>query len=93
MSLLSRLFGGGGDGGSSKSKPSETYEGFSITAEPMKDGGSWRLAAKIEKEIGGEIKSHQLIRADTFQSAEEASSAAVAKAKQIIDEQGERLLG
>lgn len=92
MSLLSRLFGGGGSDSSAK-QPSETYEGFSITAEPMKDGGSWRLAARIEKEIDGELKSHHLIRADTFQSADEASDAAVAKAKQIIDEQGSRLFG
>ena len=93
MSLLSRLFGGGGGSGSGSSQPSETYEGFTIFAEPMKDGGSWRLAARIEKEVDGETKSHQLIRADTFQSADEAAGAAVAKAKQIIDEQGARLLG
>lgn len=93
MSLLSRLFGGGGGGGKAAEQPAETYEGFSITPDPIKDGGSWRLAARVEKEIGGEMKSHHLIRADTFQSADEASSAAIAKAKQIIDEQGDRLLG
>jgi len=92
MSLLSRLFGGGGDKGGASNQPSETYEGFSIIAEPMRDGGSWRLAARIEKEIDGELKSHRLIRADTFQSADEASGAAIVKAKQIIDEQGARLL-
>ena len=90
MSILSRLFGGGG--GTQSSQSTETYEGFTIILEPMKDGGSWRLAARIEKEIDGETKSHQLIRADTFQSADEASSAALVKAKQVIDEQGVALL-
>ncbi len=91
MSLLSKLFGGGGSAKVS-SQPAEQYEGFNITPEPMKDGGSWRLAARIEKEVGGELKSHHLIRADTFQSADEATSAAVAKAKQLIDQEGDRLL-
>ena len=91
MSLLSRLFGGGGSG-EAQAKPGVTYEGFMIFPEPMKDGGSWRLAARIEKEVDAEIKTHQLIRADTFQSPDEAASAAEAKAKQVIDEQGEALL-
>lgn len=93
MSLLSRLFGGGGGGSAKSDQPSETFEGFKIYAEPMKDGGSWRLAARIEKEVDGELKSHHLIRADTFQSADEAATAATAKAKQIISEQGARLFG
>lgn len=91
MSLLSRLFGGGGGGAAEQ--PAESYEGFSITPDPIKEGGSWRLAARVEKEIGGETKTHRLIRADTFQSADEAASASIAKAKQIIDEQGNRLFG
>lgn len=88
MSLLSKLFGGG----SGPTDPSETYEGFTIHPTPMPEGGKFRLAARIEKTVGEAVKSHQLIRADLFDSRDEAVGAAVLKAKQVIDEQGERIL-
>ncbi|MCB1358831.1 MAG: hypothetical protein KDK53_20805, partial [Maritimibacter sp.] len=69
MSLFSKLFGGG----SAASEPEpETYEGFRIFPEPIKESGGYRLGARIEKEVGGETRVHQLIRADVFQSEEEA---------------------
>ncbi len=89
MSLLSRLFGG-------SPKPeatTETYEGFRIIPEPHSGAGGYKIAARIEKEVGGELKTHQLLRADTVQSAEEAEALSIRKAKQLIDEQGERLFG
>ena len=86
MSLLSRLFG---------SKPkeiiAETYEEFRIYAEPMSEGRIYRLAARIELGEGDAMKTHQLIRADTFESEDAAIAASTAKAKQMIDQQGERL--
>lgn len=84
MALFSKLFGGGK---SSEPAPSETYKDFSITPVPEKEANGWRLAARIEKD--GQV--HNLIRADVIQSKEEADAASVAKAKQMIDEQGERL--
>ena len=89
MSILKTLFGGG----AAPEATPETYEGFAITPQPAKESGGYRLGARIEKEIGGEVKSHDLIRADTFQSLDEANSAAIRKAKQVIDEQGEQLFG
>ncbi len=89
MSLLSRLFGG--NDGSKPSEPAETYRGMQIYAEPQREGGTYRLAARIAHEIDGEIREHHLIRADTFQSIEDAKAASLAKAKQMIDEQGIRL--
>ena len=89
MSLLSRLFGGTSN--SPSKAPPELHDGFQITAEPMKDDGQYRLAARIEKEIDGELKSHHLIRADTFADPDQAAKAALAKAKQLIDQMGERL--
>ena len=90
MSLFSKLFGGGG---SPKTPEPETYEGFRIFVEPIKEGSGYRLAARIEKEVGGEVKSHRVIRADTFQSEDEARQYSRAKAKQMIDEQGDGLFG
>lgn len=90
MSLLSRLFGGVGGGGSPEAEP-EIYKDFSIFPEPIKEGGTFRIAARIEKEVDGETRVHHLIRADTAQGADIAAEASVAKARQLIDEQGEGL--
>ena len=87
MSILKKLFGGG----EAPKAATITYEGFAIYPEPIREGTSFRIAARIEKEIDGEVKSHQLIRADTLESQSAASDASVNKAKQIIDEQGDAL--
>ena len=88
MSLLSKLFGG------AKSDPEpETveHEGFTITPMPIDQGSNYRLSARVEKEIDGELKSHTLIRADTFQDADAATDASIRKARQVINEQGDRM--
>lgn len=89
MSILSRLFGG-----SSAREPEpepETYKDFRIFAEPIKEGSSFRIAARIEKEIGGEVRSHRMIRADTFDSADTAAEMSTRKAKLLIDQLGDKV--
>ena len=54
------------------------------------------LAARLElleaeKEVGGEVKEHRFVRAETHSSREEAIAFSIAKAKQIVDEQGDRI--
>ncbi len=97
MSFLKKLFGGGGGsgepGGGAKPVAEVTHDGFQIATTPIEEGGQFRVAAMISKEVGGEVKSHRLIRADMCGSAEEASDIALRKAKMMIDEQGERILG
>jgi len=95
MSFLKKLFGGGGSAGSGEPKPVEelTYEGFHIATMPMDEGGQFRVCAMITKEVDGETKTHKLIRADMSGSQKEASDISMRKAKQMIDEQGERFLG
>lgn len=89
MSLFSRLFGGGGKA----AKEPELYKEFRIFPEPQQGAGGYRVAARIEKDLGGETKVHQLLRADTLQTLEEAEAFSIRKAKQVIDEQGERIFG
>ncbi|MBO0663360.1 HlyU family transcriptional regulator [Jiella sp. MQZ9-1] len=93
MSFLKKLFGGAG--GATPGEPavvdSRDYAGFAIKATPMPEGGQFRLAALIEKEIGGETKVHRMIRADLFASKDDAAAFALRKAEQVIDEQGEAL--
>jgi len=89
MSLLSRLFGG-----SATPKPElkpEIYKDFRIFADPAKEGSRFRITARIEKEIAGALKSHTMIRADTFESAELAQEMTLRKAKLLIDERGDKL--
>ncbi len=89
MSFLKKLFGGKPD--SPTAAASEMHEGFIITPTPIAEGGQFRLCAEIRKEVSGEMKTHRLIRADMFASADQAADASVSKAKQVIREQGERI--
>lgn len=88
MSFLSKLFGGGAS--KPEAKPEE-HDGFMITAQPVKDGPRYRIGALVEKEVGGEMKSHTLIRADTLEDLQSAKEASIGKAKQLIDQMGDRL--
>lgn len=89
MSFLKKLFGGGAS--TQSEAEAEVYKGFAIKPTPISEGGSYRVCAVIEKEIEGEMKRHELVRADTVQGLEAAQTASVGKAKQLIDEQGDRL--
>lgn len=96
MSFWSKLFGGGGGGSNGSGEPqaggaSEEYKGFKITPLSMRTGAEYQLAGRIEKEIGGEVKRHDFVRADRFSSADDAAGMAISKGRQIIDEQGERI--
>lgn len=91
MSILSRLFGGKGGGSAETSAEPVLHEGYRIFAEPVKEASGWRLNARIEKEIAGETKVHQLIRADTFDGKDAAIEATIAKAHQVIDQMGEQI--
>ena len=91
MSLLSRLFGGSSD---SKSNVEPVpFQDFSIFVEPERADGGYRISARIEKEIGGEVKTHRMIRADTCNSIDEARDLTLAKAKVLIEQQGESIFG
>ena len=87
MSLLSRLFGKGGNEPAPTAGP-ETYEGFRIFPDPIKEAGGHRIAARIEMGDGDDAKVHNLVRADLCQTREEAVTMSLAKARQMIDEQG-----
>jgi hypothetical protein len=92
MSLLSRLFGSR-PAAEPPPAPAEEHKGFRIVPRPIPEGGTYRVAARIEKEVGGQTRAHDLVRADTMASLDEAKALSVAKARQMIDEQGERLFG
>ncbi len=63
------------------------YKDHRIFVAPLKEGKEYRIAARIEKDVDGETKVHQLIRADTMADKTAAEDASLAKAKQVIDQQ------
>ncbi len=92
MSLWSRLFGSNQEKEAASAR-AEEHKGFRITPKPIREGGHYRIAARIEKEVAGVPRVHDLVRADTVASPDEAHALSLAKARQVIDEQGERLFG
>lgn len=94
MSFLKKLFGGGDKSPDSAGTVEESeYKGFQIVTTPINEGGQFRVCAMISKDVDGEMKTHKLIRADMCSTKEEASTIAMRKSQQMIDEQGERVLG
>ena len=89
-SFLSRLFGKSEPAAAKGAEPI-LHNDFRIFPDPIKEGAVFRIAARVEKTIDGTVKTHHLIRADTRSSAEEATDASIAKAKQAIDQLGDTL--
>ena len=94
MSFWKSLFGGG-SAAESEGKPGAPveYNGFTIRAAPYKSDGQYQTAGIIEKDVGGMRKEHKFIRADRHASLDDAVEFSLSKAKQIVDQQGERMFG
>ncbi len=92
MPFWSRFFGGKPAEEPASEAPEE-HKGFRITPRPIREGAHCRVAARIEKEVAGVPRVHDLVRADTVASPDEARTLSLAKARQVIDEQGDRLFG
>jgi len=86
--LWSRLTGGGG--GEPAAEGIE-YNGYRIHPTPYPSKGAYQTSGVIEKEIGGELKEHRFVRAETHPSRDQAIEFSIHKAQQIIDEQGDRI--
>ena len=67
------------------------YQGYTITPAPERESGGWRLVGTISKGDGAERRVHHLSRADTAADRDAVVQMMVAKAKRLIDEQGDRL--
>ena len=94
-SLWARLAGGGG--GTPAEEPrldAVEYKGYRIRPAPYAATGGYQTCGIIEKDASeGPAKEHRFVRAETHPSRDEAASFAIAKGKQIIDQQGERMFG
>lgn len=88
--LWQRLAGAGG-GVAEPDIPAVEYKGFRIRPAPYPTNGQYQTAGFIEKEVGGEVKSHRFVRADTDASRDDAIATTIVKAKRIIDERGDNM--
>ncbi|ELI6430409.1 transcriptional regulator [Aeromonas salmonicida subsp. salmonicida] len=70
--------------------PSE-YAGYLIYPEPMAEGGQYRLAGRITKELDGVLQTHRFIRSDLFANPADAERFMVQKAHTFIDQIGDRM--
>ncbi len=59
----------------------------------MRATGGFRVAARIEKDIAGETKTHHMVRADTCDTLDTALEVTTNKAKLLIDQQGNAIFG
>jgi hypothetical protein len=91
-SFFAKIFGSG-DKAESPVEAAESieYNGFTIISAPIKEGGQFKTAGKISKEIDGEFKAVEFIRADNHADKDSAVSHSNRKAQQIIDEQGDAM--
>ncbi|PSW20196.1 transcriptional regulator [Photobacterium sanctipauli] len=91
MGFFSKLFG------LDKSEPKAPdvepieYEGYLIYPEPIAEGGQFRIAGRICKQYGEEVKTHTFIRSDLLATKQDAESFMVNKAKMFIDQTGENM--
>ena len=92
MSFWKNLFGGGATPRAPASR-TEEYKGFTIAPAPYVEGGQYQLAGTISKQVDGTLKEHRFVRADRFSSADEATEFTLVKARQIIDQQGDKVFG
>jgi len=88
MSLLSRLFG---SKPAAKAAEPVLHKDCRIYPAPIKESGGFRVAARIEKDFPTGTKTHQLTRADTIPSLDEATQITLTKARQAIDQLGDSL--
>ena len=91
IALWRRLTGGGADAGADTGADAIEYNGYRIYPMPYPSKGQYQTCGLIEKEVTGETKQHRFVRAETHPSREGATEFSIAKAKQMIDEQGDRL--
>jgi hypothetical protein len=91
MSFWKSLFGGGATESAEKASEPVEYNGFTIRAAPYKAEGQYQTAGTITKDVGGVVKEHKFVRADRHASYDDAVEFSLSKARQIVDQSGDRM--
>jgi len=68
------------------------YKGYRIHPVPyLNNINSYQTAGAIEKDTPEGVKRHEFVRADTYDSRDDAVAFTISKAKQLIDQLGDRM--
>ncbi|MCB8819568.1 HlyU family transcriptional regulator [Microvirga rosea] len=90
--LFSRLVGkGSSQDGEGPSAEPVLYKDYRIRPAPYSAKGQFQTAGIIEKDFPDGVREHRFVRAETHASRDDAMTFSITKAKQIIDEQGDRI--
>ncbi|MEZ9924429.1 transcriptional regulator [Vibrio breoganii] len=90
MGWFSRLFGSSEAPKQVVVEPIE-YKGYLIYAEPIAEGGQYRIAGRITLVEGDSIKTHRFIRSDLLGNEGDANELMIKKAQMLIDQMGETI--
>lgn len=72
--------------------PVVEYKGYRIHPTPyLNNNSAYQTAGTIEKDTPDGVKRHEFVRADTYDSREDAVAFTISKAKQVIDQLGDRM--
>jgi len=89
--VWTRLASGGAGASHEPAIPSVEYKGYRIRPTPYRANDQYQTAGTIEKDTPEGVKEHRFVRADTYHNRDDAIAFTVVKAKQIIDQQGDRI--
>ena len=91
LGFLKKVFAGGEAEDAELELDAVEHDGFRIVPTPRREAQGYRVCARIEKEIDGELKSYQFVRADVYVGQEDTLAVILQKAKRLIHEQGDGL--
>jgi hypothetical protein len=91
-SLWNSLMGKGADGGAvAVAAEAVEYKGYRIRPSPYQAGSQYQTSGTIEKDFPSGTREHRFVRAESHPSKEDAVAFSLIKARQIIDQQGDRM--
>lgn len=68
------------------------YKDYRIYPAPYRNNnGAYQTAGTVEKNTPDGVKKHEFVRADTYDNRDDAVSFTISKAKQMIDQLGDRM--
>ncbi len=89
--VLTRLATGGAGASDGPAIAAVEYKGYRIRPAPYRSKDQYQTAGIIEKDTPEGVKEHRFVRADTYHGRDDAIAFTISKAKQIIDQQGDRM--
>jgi hypothetical protein len=92
FSKLKAAFGRLGAPAEAPQVPPVEYKGYRIHPAPYRNNnGAYQTAGTVEKDTPDGVRRHEFVRADTYDNRDDAIAFTISKAKQMIDQLGDRL--